>query len=167
MPLHTKLGWDSIQGVQASDFKPSSAEKMAAGNELAWLESYGPTIWDSIQSRIGGKSYELNDDEAREIVKEENLPGFSLQSGRKYTYYGLRTLMERHQRLLEANAVVAQTDIESESILRAGTQFAYGLVDPLNVASAIVPEAIPAFRALRVAKLAAAASRGAMTRIGA
>lgn len=157
MPLY--LGTENAGTDQFSlqDFEPSFGSKLSAAVRESWLESYGPSAVDWVNSRVrndGGDK--LSADEANAKIKEAGVPMKLSPKDGEYTSAQLDILTGRARDLAAAKDVRDRTPWDMGSVVRGGAMFAAGIVDPINLATAFVPwtKSISALRGVRAASMA-------------
>lgn len=140
MPLY--LGTDNAgtQQYTLQDFEPSFGSKLNAAVRESWLESYGPVAMDYMDSRRDDGSPKLTAIEAKSVLDESGLKGLKIQpTDGRYTRAQLDVLLTRQRELQAAKDVRDRTPWDAGSVIRGGAMFGAGIVDPLNLATALVP----------------------------
>lgn len=140
MPLY--LGTDNAgtQQYTLQDFEPSFGSKLNAAVRESWLESYGPVAMDYMDSRRDDGSPKLTAIEAKSVLDESGLKGLKIQpTDGRYTRAQLEVLLTRQRELQAAKDVRDRTPWDAGSVIRGGAMFGAGIVDPLNLATALVP----------------------------
>jgi hypothetical protein len=157
MPLY--LGTEDAGTNQFSlqDFEPSFGSKLNAAAREAWLESYGPTAKDWVDSRINNDQGEkLSAQDAASKIKEAGVKMSISPKDGEYTNAQLDILTGRARELAAVKDVRDRTPWGMGSIVRGGAMFAAGIVDPINLATAFVPwtKSVSALQGIRAAALA-------------
>jgi len=164
------LGTDD-QGTNSfslQDFEPSFGSKMNAAVRESWLESYGPAAVDLYKSKTGGEGEKrLSATEATDYAKSNGggaRIGITPKDG-QYTQQQWSVIVDRQRELAAIKDVRERTPWDMGSILRGGAMFGAGIVDPINLATAVVPwtRMVGVARGLQ----AAAMAESAVTRAGA
>jgi hypothetical protein len=150
------------------DFEPTFRQKMSAATNEAWLESYGPVFSDWFKSRDEGGQEKLNEEDGK--LYAESLGGY-YSPDKPMTKKQIDFLSERQRELMTVQDIRSRTPWDVASPLRGLAMFGAGIIDPINLATTLVPwtRAIPALKGVAgVAATGTGVARiGARTALGA
>lgn len=116
-------------------------QKLSAATRGAWLESYGPTMGDWLMQKLGNdKSRKITAAEAEQMRIDGGAPRISIKpKDGQYTAGQWSEIVGRQRELTAINDVRDRTPWEMGSVVRGGAMFAAGILDPINLATALVP----------------------------
>lgn len=141
-------------------------QKLSAATRGAWLESYGPTMGDWAMQKLGNdKSRKITAAEAEQMRRDGGSPRISIKpKDGEYTAGQWSEIVGRQRELTAINDVRDRTPWEMGSVVRGGAMFAAGILDPINLATAVVPwtKSLSVLQGAR----AMALSESALTRAG-
>jgi hypothetical protein len=141
MPMY--LGTESAGTDQFSlqDFEPSFKDKLDASTRESWLESYGPVTTDWLKTKIAGTGDEpkLSPDESAAAIKASGVKMHGQSPNAVYTQSQLDIILNRQRELTMAKDVRDRTPWDMGSAVRGAAMFGAGIVDPINVATTLIP----------------------------